>query len=66
VLGQLKHSRIEQGVATLGHLEPYSFEDSSPQELEELKLHRYDTVNDRRSNANTETERKLTDLSVEP
>jgi hypothetical protein len=66
VFGQPKHSGIEQGVATLGHLEMYSFEDSRFQELEDVKWRRYDAVNDRRSNANAEVEKKLVYSSVKP
>jgi hypothetical protein len=43
-----------------------SFEGSCFPELEELKLRHDDAVNNRRLNANAETEKKLADLSVKP
>ena len=46
--------------------QPYSFKDSSFQGLEELKLRRYDAVNNRCSKTNAETEKKRVDSAVEP
>jgi hypothetical protein len=46
--------------------QPRSFEGLCLQGLEELKLRQDDTVGDRRSKSNAETERKLADSSAEP